>query len=79
MLKAEIVSLAHSFAGQADPDFSKQRAFEPLIRKLLKANPKEPSKNKLYTWGVGESVESMTDDLPIAATCNALKSGPDPD
>jgi hypothetical protein len=47
MIKSEIVSLAKSFAGQGDPDFSKQLAFEPLLKKLLLANPQPPLKDRL--------------------------------
>jgi hypothetical protein len=47
MIKSEIVSLAKSFAGQGDPDFSKQKAFDPLIKKLLLTNPQSPLKDRL--------------------------------
>jgi hypothetical protein len=47
MIKSEIVSLAESLAGQGDPDFSKRKAFDPLIRKLLLTNPQPPLKDRL--------------------------------
>ncbi|MGY8904061.1 MAG: hypothetical protein ACKVIH_05875 [Burkholderiales bacterium] len=46
-IKAEIITLAQSFAGQGDPDFSKQKAFDTLIQKLLLANPQPPLKERL--------------------------------
>lgn len=47
MIKSRIISLAQSFAGQGDPDYSKQKAFEPLIEELLRANPLPPLKERL--------------------------------
>lgn len=46
-IKAAIITLAQSFAGQGDPDFSRQKAFDPLIQKLLLANPQPPLKERL--------------------------------
>lgn len=40
--KAAIVALARSYAGTGDPDFAKQRAFEPLIDRLLQLRPQPP-------------------------------------
>jgi hypothetical protein len=46
-LKREILALAASFAGQGDPDFSKQRAIEGLIAPLLAAAPQRPVSQRL--------------------------------
>lgn len=46
-LKEDILKLANSFAGQGDPDYSKQRSLEALIEELLKANPRPPALERL--------------------------------
>ncbi|MEM1047781.1 MAG: hypothetical protein AAGL24_16610 [Pseudomonadota bacterium] len=46
-LKQEIFALAETFKGQGDPDFSRQRAFEPLITELLRLNPQPPIADRL--------------------------------
>ncbi len=46
-LKTEIVKLALSYQGQGDPDFSKQRSFDPLIAKLIELVPQEPVKSRI--------------------------------
>ncbi len=46
-IKAEIFALAESFMGQGDPDYSKQRQFEPLLEELLAANPQPPVADRL--------------------------------
>jgi hypothetical protein len=38
-LKRQIVELARSFAGQGDPDFSRQRALDVLVAELLRTSP----------------------------------------
>jgi hypothetical protein len=47
IIKSEIIKLAQSYAGQGDPDYSKQKSFEPLIEKLLLANPQSPLAERL--------------------------------
>jgi hypothetical protein len=47
MIKSEIVSLAKSFAGQGDAEFSRQKAFDPLIKRLLRANPQAALQDRL--------------------------------
>jgi len=55
--KAEIVSLAQSFSGQGDPDFSRQEALEPLIEELLALSPQPPVKERLeYLYGTWKQV-----------------------
>jgi hypothetical protein len=57
LLKSEIVKLAQSYAGQGDPDYSKQKSFEPLIDKLLLANPQRPLAERLpLLYGVWKQV-----------------------
>ena len=46
-LKQDIINLATSYKGQGDPDFSKQRALEPLIAALLARAPQPPVKERL--------------------------------
>jgi hypothetical protein len=46
MLKAEILQLAKSYAGQADPDGSKKKSFEGLISKLLEVTPQRTTQEK---------------------------------
>ena len=41
-IKADILALAQSFAGQGDPDFSRQEALEKLVTELLAAAPQPP-------------------------------------
>jgi hypothetical protein len=45
--KAELIEMAQSFAGQADPDRSKQNALEPLVQKLLALSPQPPVAERL--------------------------------
>ncbi len=45
--KQEILALARSYAGMGDPDFSKQKSFEPLIEKLLKQKPQPPVRERV--------------------------------
>lgn len=45
--KREILALAQSFAGQGDPDFSKQQALEALITPLLALAPQPPVRDRL--------------------------------
>lgn len=46
-LKKQIVSLAESYAGQGDPDFSKQKSLEFLVNQLIAKNPMTPVKDRL--------------------------------
>lgn len=46
-LRTDIIALAQSFSGQADPDYSKQQALEILVAKLLAAAPQPPVKERL--------------------------------
>jgi hypothetical protein len=46
-VKARIVALAQSFAGQGDPDFARQNAFAPLIAELLSLRPQAPVADRL--------------------------------
>ena len=46
-LKKEIITLAKSFEGQGDPDYSKQDALKVLVEKLLVASPQPPVKERL--------------------------------
>lgn len=48
-LKAQIVSLAASFSGQGDPDFSKQKSLEVLVQRLIEKNPMPPVKERIDT------------------------------
>jgi hypothetical protein len=57
MLKSEIIKLAQSYAGQGDRDYSKQKSFEPLIERLLLANPQKPLVERLpLLYGVWQQV-----------------------
>ncbi len=47
VIKADILALAQSYIGQGDPDFSKQRALELLVRELLGAAPQPPVRERL--------------------------------
>ena len=46
-IKAEIVTLARSFAGQGDKDFSRQKQLQPLVDELLSAAPQPPVKDRV--------------------------------
>ena len=46
-VKQDILSLAASYKGQGDPDFSKQRAIEALVQKLVALSPPPPVKEQL--------------------------------
>lgn len=46
-LKRQIVSLAKSFEGQGDPDFSKQQALEPFVKQLLALSPQNSIEKRL--------------------------------
>ncbi len=48
-LKNDIVRLAQSYAGQGDPDFSKQASFQPLIDSLLALRPQAPVSQRIAT------------------------------
>jgi hypothetical protein len=54
MLKAQILQLAKSYQGQADPDGSKKRSFDGLISKLLELTPQkttaEKASNAVGAW-----------------------------
>ncbi len=47
VLKQKIINMAKSFEGQGDPDYSKQRALEPLVEQLLAVAPQPPLKDRL--------------------------------
>jgi hypothetical protein len=46
-IKTSILAMATSFSGQGDPDFSRQKALEPLVQQLLAANPQAPLSARL--------------------------------
>lgn len=46
-IKAEIVTLARSFAGQGDEDFSRQKRLQPLVAELLRAAPQPLVKDRI--------------------------------
>ncbi len=46
-LKAEILTLAHEYTGQGDPDFSKQNRLDTLVKRLLEIQPVPPVQNRL--------------------------------
>jgi hypothetical protein len=46
-VKAEILELATSYAGQGDPDQSKQKPLELLVEKLVQLSPQLPIKDRL--------------------------------
>ncbi|MBX9768189.1 MAG: hypothetical protein K2X47_13025 [Bdellovibrionales bacterium] len=46
-LKTRILALAKSFEGQGDPDFSRQNALEPLVKRLVAISPQPPVKDRL--------------------------------
>lgn len=46
-LKVEILELAQSYAGQGDPDQSKQKPLEDLVDKLVRLAPAQPVKDRL--------------------------------
>lgn len=48
VIKADILAMARSFAGQGDPDFSRQRALDVLVNELLAAAPPQlPASERL--------------------------------
>jgi len=53
-IKADILELANSYAGQGDPDFSKQNSLNVLVDELLEAAPQPPVEARLEllygTW-----------------------------
>lgn len=46
-IKAEILELAQRYAGQGDPDFSKQNSLNILVEELLKVAPQPPVSERL--------------------------------
>lgn len=46
-IKRQILELAQSYAGQADPDQSKQKTLEPLVEKLVRENPMPPVSDRI--------------------------------
>ncbi len=46
-LKGDIISLAETFQGLGDADFSKQHALDSLVEKLLRIAPQPPVKKRL--------------------------------
>lgn len=46
-VKQELLSLAESYKGLGDPDFSKQQAIEALVQKLVVISPPPPIKDRL--------------------------------
>lgn len=46
-IKADILTLAESFKGQGDPDFSKQKQLNVLVEELLAASPQPPVSERL--------------------------------
>lgn len=46
-LKEQIIALAKTFEGQGDPDFSKQRALDPLVQQLLAIAAQPPVQQRL--------------------------------
>lgn len=55
--KNDLLSLAKSFEGQGDPDFSKQRQLDALVEKLLQLSPQPPVKNRLnFIYGTWKQV-----------------------
>jgi hypothetical protein len=53
-LKQEILELAQAYAGQGDPDFSKQKSLDPLVKRLTALTSPPPVKERLNllhgTW-----------------------------
>jgi hypothetical protein len=47
LLKHDILTLARSFAGQGDPDLTKQRALEQKVSMLVAASPQPSAKDRL--------------------------------
>jgi hypothetical protein len=47
-VKQQIIGLAQSFEGQGDPDYSRQKALEPLVQKLLQLAPQPSVVNRLH-------------------------------
>lgn len=45
-VKSQILTLAQSYVGQADPDGSKAKSFEPLIEELLARSPQQSMADK---------------------------------
>lgn len=46
-IKAEIITVAESFVGQGDEDFSRQKRLNVLVEELLAANPQPPVAERL--------------------------------
>jgi hypothetical protein len=46
-IKTEILELSHVLGLRPDPDFTLQDQLEPLVQKLLKANPQPPVQDRL--------------------------------
>lgn len=56
-IKTEIVSLASSYAGQGDSDFSKQKSLDILVQKLFLIAPQPPIKERLkFLYGAWKQV-----------------------
>ncbi|MFZ4405097.1 MAG: hypothetical protein ACOYOK_13420 [Pseudobdellovibrionaceae bacterium] len=56
-LKEHIVSLAQSYQGQGDKDFSRQKSLEVLVQQLLQLAPQPPVKDRLNVlYGVWKQV-----------------------
>lgn len=53
-IKRQIIDLATSYAGQGDPDYSRQRSLEVLVEKLLVTAPQPPVRDRMNliygTW-----------------------------
>jgi hypothetical protein len=45
--KGRVLALATSYSGLGDPDYTKQRSFEPLISELLDLNSQRPVRERL--------------------------------
>ncbi len=81
-LKAEILTLARSFSGQGDPDFSKQKQLDALVDQLLQAAPQPPTRDRLHllpgrwrqVWGPYDyRTEGSRDVDPQLDTGNILQ------
>ena len=56
-IKHQIIRMAQSFAGQGDPDFSKQEKLDSLVKKLVRLAPQPPVKDRLhYLYGAWHQV-----------------------
>lgn len=81
-IKSKIFSLARSFSGQGDPDFSKQRQLDALVEQLLEVSPQPPIAQRLNTlhgrwrqvWGPYDYRERGSRDVdPQLDTQNILQ------